>query len=393
MKELRIVLIFSLAVLLSNCVNNKNMQNDKDSLVIELNFNNSVDIHDVGLIDSIDILRLSNDAILGQVDKIVKHNNCIFLLDAFITKSVFVYDLSGNFIKQLVTIGKGPKECLQPMDIFVDKKENILAVVSRTDRKLLKYNLDNLNLMSVEKLPKPFFFLSNIENGYAGCMNNLIDDNKPFNLWTMSSSFELKNSLFKIPSSWNSIASGNIQPFSRYNDKVYYIQPYDFNIYCVDEKENKVSYKYDLGSNTWPSDIKEYEDIKRINESSPDRYIGGFYTFQETQNYLITRTVFKNEELLGVYNKKTRETYVAKPSSYSDKYLISFGKIIGMDENAIYSLVTAESVNKIIVGKDKYNDFESMYPIQVKNLREKFKGVFISEEYNPFLLIHYFSEE
>lgn len=393
MKEIRIVLIFLLVILLSNCVNNKNMLNDKDSLVIELNFNNSVDIHDTGLIDSIDILRLSNDAILGQVDKIVKHNNYVFLLDAFITKSVFVYDLSGNFIKQLVTIGKGPKECLQPMDIFIDKKENILAVVSRTDKKLLKYNLDNLNLMSVEKLPKPFFFLSNIENGYIGCMNNLIDDNKPFNLWTMSNSLELKNSFFEIPSSWNSIASGNIQPFSRYNDEVYYIQPYDFNIYCVNEKENKVSYKYDLGSNTWPSDIKEYEDIKRINENSPNRYIGGFYTFQETQNYLITRTVFKNEELLGVYNKKTRETYVAKPSSYSDKYLISFGKIIGMDENAIYSLVAAESVNKIIVGKDKYNDFESMYPVQVKNLREKFKGVFISEEDNPFLLIHYFSVE
>ena len=84
---------------------------------------------------------------------------------------------------------------------------------------------------------------------------------------------------------------------------------------------------------------------------------------------------------------------MAKPSSYSDKYLISFGKIIGMDENAIYSLVAAESVNKIIVGKDKYNDFESMYPVQVKNLREKFKGVSISEEDNPFLLIHYFSVE
>ena len=100
MKEIRIVSIFLLVILLSNCVNNKNMLNDKDSLVIELNFNNSVDIHDTGLIDSIDILRLSNDAILGQVDKIVKHNNYVFLLDAFITKSVFVYDLSGNFIKQ-----------------------------------------------------------------------------------------------------------------------------------------------------------------------------------------------------------------------------------------------------------------------------------------------------
>lgn len=390
MKEARALLIFLALIFFSNCTNNKNMCNDKDTLIVKMDFNDPVNIHDIDLIDSIDILRLSNDVILGKIDKVIMNNNRIFFLDAYISNSIFVYDTSGKFIKQIANFGQGPQECLQPTDIFIDKKENVLALVSRVDKKLLKYNLDSLNLISVEKLSKSFFHLINIEDGYVGYMNNLIDD-KPFNVWTMSNTLELKNNFFEISSSWNSKASGNIQPFSRYNNKVYYIQPYDLNVYHIDGDESKIAYKYDLGDITWPSDIKEYEDVEKVLESSPDKYIQGFYMFQETQNYLVSRVVFKNQELLGIYNKKTEKSYVAKPEVYSDKYLIPFGKIIGMDENAIYSLVDAASVKRNIVGKDEYNDFESMYPVQIRNLREKFKGISINEEDNSFLLIHHFN--
>lgn len=390
MKEIRALLVFFLIVLFCNCTNNKNMCNDKDALIVNMNFNDPINIHDVDLIDSIDILRLSNDVMLGKINKIVVDHNRIFLLDTFISNSIFVYDMAGNFIKQIANFGQGPKEFSQPTDIFIDEKENVLALVSRIDRKLLKYNLDDLNLISVEKLPKSFFHLIDIENGYAGCMNNLIDD-KPFNLWTMSNSLASITCFFEIPSSWNSKASGNVQSFSKYNDEVYYIQPYDLNVYSIDMNESKIAYKYDLGDIAWPANIKEYEEVEKVLESSPDRYIQGFYMFQETLNYLISRVIFKNQELLGIYNKKTGHSCVAKPEAYSDKYLIPFGKIIGMDENAIYSLVDAASVKRNIVGKDEYNDFESMYPTQIKNLREKFKNISINEEDNSFLLIHYFN--
>lgn len=390
MKETKALLVFLSIILFCNCTNNRNIKIDNDALIVKMDINNPVNIHDINFIDSIDILRLSNDVILGKVDKIIINNNLIFLLNRYAENSVFVYDVSGKFIKQISNLGQGPEEYLQPTDIFIDNKQNVLALVSRMDRKLLKYNLDNLNLISVEKLSKPFFNLIDIENGYAGFMNNLIDE-QPFNLWTMSNTLELQNSFFEIPDSWDSKASGNIQPFSKYNDKVYYIQPYDLNVYHIDKDDIKIAYKYDLGDFTWPSDMKEYEDVKRVLESSSDRYIQDFYMFQETQNYLISRVVFKNQELLGIYNKKTEKSCVAKPEAYSDKYLIPFGRIIGMDEKAIYSLVDAESVKRNIIGKDEYNDFESMYPTQIKNLREKFKGISISEEDNSFLLIHYFN--
>lgn len=52
-----------------------------------------------------------------------------------------------------------------------------------------------------------------------------------------------------------------------------------------------------------------------------------------------------------------------------DKYFISFEQIVGMDENAIYTLVEAASIKRNIEGKDEYNDFECIYPEQIKKIQ------------------------
>lgn len=389
MKKTHIASILFLVIAFINCTNKR--QYDNDTLIIEMDLNKTTSIHDIGLIDSINIVRLDNEIMFGRINKVIKSDNRFYLLDAFMTNSVIVYDTTGVLVKQIANIGRGPEEYLQPTDIFIDKNENVLGLISRMDKKLLKYNLADLNLIAVEKLPQTFFHVLNTHYGYVGYMNNLIE-NKPFNLWTMTKSLELEASFFDISSSWDSKASATIHPFSTYKDKTYYIQPYDFNIYCVNKNEKNILYKYDLGKNTWPSKIIAYEDVEKVRESSPYQYVEGFYMFQETKKHLITKMVFNGQELLGVYDKNTTKSYTATLDSYTNKYLVSFGQIVGMDENAMYTLVGAESVKRNIIGKDEYNDFESIYPEQIKNLREKFKDFTINEADNPFLLIHYFNK-
>ena len=337
--------------------------------------NNVVSIHKINLIDSLSILRLDNTVAIGRVDKVIRNNNHLYLLDAYVTNSVFVYDLNGNFIKQITNVGQGPEEYSQLTDIFIDRKEKVLALVSRMDKKLLKYDLENLEIKAVERTPKAFFYLTDTSNGYAGFMNNFIEDD-PFNLWLMSKSLELGDGFFKIPASESSKASGSIRPFSTYSEKTYYIQPYDFNIYHVNKKGNTVFCRFDFG---------------KVRNDDPGQYADNLYLFQETNNYMITKTVFKEKELLVIYDKKTKQTYTVRLDAYTNKYLIPFGRIAGMDESAIYTLVSAANVKRNIMGKDEYNDFESLYREQVGNLREKFKNANINEEDNPFLLIHYFN--
>ena len=387
MKNVYSLIVSFIVAVLCNC-NDEKGQVDDNAFIVEMNFDEKMSIHEVDLIDSLDIVRLDNHVMIGEVNKIIDYNNRLYVLDAFITKSVMVYDRTGNFVKQIADFGQGPAEYLQLTDIFIDAENDVLGLVSRLDKKLMKYSLHDLNLISVEKMPKSFFYLTKAQNYYVGYMNNYIETS-PFNLWTVSESLEIGTHFFKIASSWSSKSFSSMYPFSVYEDKLYYIQPYDFNVYCVGENERRIPYKFDMGKNTWPVNVSEYDEVERIKNDRPNQYVENLYMFQETQNHLIVRTVFKHQELLGVYDKKTKKSQVVKPEPYTDKYLIPFGEIIGMDENAIYSLVPAASVKKNIIGKEKYNDFESEYPQQTKNLREKFKNITIEEDDNPFLLIHY----
>ena len=74
---------------------------DENSLQrIEFDLNKQhVNIHDVGLISDIAIVNLANEeVILGEINKVIKKYDRIYILDKNKTHSVFIYDNSGNLI-------------------------------------------------------------------------------------------------------------------------------------------------------------------------------------------------------------------------------------------------------------------------------------------------------
>jgi hypothetical protein len=220
-------------------------------------------------------------------------------------------------------------------------------------------------------------------------MDNHIDNmDKPYNVWTMSGTLELKEGFFEIDPTWNS-KSLSVSVFSCYENKIYYITPLDFNVYCLENSVFSVACTFDFGKHTWPEGYKEFDKYKELLHGvnmGYHSYINRIENFQETKNHLITSVIHKGQTRLCVYNRETGETYIAEPDIY-DELLISFGQIINVDENAIYTLINASEIKELHNGKNEYNDFEAEYPEQIKRIREKFPHV--DEEGNPFLAIYY----
>ena len=374
-----------------SCTDSKQAYQDDNTVVIEVNIDDAIDIQNIHFIDSINITRLDNQVIFGQINKVITNSNYSFLLDAYTTQSVNIFDKKGNFVQQIANIGLGAHEYLQPTDIFIDSHDSILNLVSRIDKKVLKYSLGDFNLIKVCKMPYSFFHLqNNIQGGYVGFMNNFIAEER-YNLWTMSESLEPEKYFFEIDSSWDSKSSIAIYPFSIYKDSTYYIQPLDFNVYKIDRNNISTRYYFDLGIHALPEQTKTYNEIYKLRSEPNIDYIESLCFFQETPLFLITSFIYSHQTLLSVYNKKEKKSYVTKLTPYTNQYFIPFGEIVGIDENAIYSLVEARYIKRNIIGKDEYNDFESMYPNQIKKLRDKFENIEISDEDNPFLVTHYFN--
>jgi hypothetical protein len=307
-------------------------------------------------------------------------------MDKSQTRSVVVYDTSGHFVGLISKQGKGPEEYIQLTDIFIDPDDNTLNVVSRIDKKILKYDITGNRLLEVKKTPKSFTRLSKMKDGYVGYMGNYGEDGKmPYNIWTMSPDMKLENHFFDIARTWESIKLGDGSVFSTYNGNTNFITPMDYNIYHIEKDRVTVPYTFDLGKTEWPAEYKDHEQVtKMVNKS---RYILRFYNFQETPNHFIVHVLYGGQYLLGVYNKQSSVSHIARLEPYMDKYFFSFGQIIGFDEDTIYTLVDASDIKRMWNGKDQYNDYESKYPEQIKRLREKFPRV--SEDGNPFLVMYH----
>jgi hypothetical protein len=390
MGKRKIIIVLCLLSLFVKCTCSSNNENNEDILTLKFDFDKDpVNIYSTGLISKVEVFNLDcEEAIIGQIDKIIKHKNRIYLLDIWQTHSVFIYDTAGNFVRVIDDQGQGPDEYVQLLDLFINHEDETLNLVSRIDKKILKYDLEG-NFITTAKMPQMFYQMSKVKNGYIGYKANFIDNtDNPYNLWTLSNTMEIKEGFFEIDPTWNGISSAGLV-FSSYEDKIYYITPMDFNVYCLEDDVFSVAYTFDFGKCTWPEEYREFDKYEKLYEVNMGHhsYIYEIDNFQETKNHLIANVIHKGQTRLCIYNKQTGQTYIAEPDMYKDGLLVPFGLIKSIDENAIYTLIDASHIKMYHNGRNDYVDFEAKYPEQIKRLREKFPHV--DEEGNPFLAIFY----
>ena len=80
---------------------------------------------------------------IGEISYILVYKNRIFVLDTFQTKSVYIFDMQGNYIGQAGRVGQGPGEYTQPFAISIDEKnETPLLVVTDNILYMHYYTLD-----------------------------------------------------------------------------------------------------------------------------------------------------------------------------------------------------------------------------------------------------------
>ena len=375
--------------LLNGCKDKPIKSYYKEISSIKLDFQKKMkSVHDINLINDVDIISLDCDeVIIGNIDKVIKFDTIIYLMDKDQNKSIYLFNLQGDFIHSISNYGQGPEEYIQLTDMFIDPLDSSLNVLSRMDKKLFKYDLRGDELRVIEKTPKSFSSMKKTEKGYMANMGNYIEDmTKRSNLWLLNENVEITDHYFEIDEMWESRYSKGGSTFSDYKDMNYYITPMDYNIYMITDRGVNIKYIFDLGKLQWPKITKaDVTNDKKLRELI-DEYLFRFYNFQETDNHLIIKFLYKGQDLLGVYNKEKQEVNITTLEAYKDKYFFGFGDIIGFDEKTIYSIIDSEDIKRMWDGKDEYNNYEEKYPTQVANLRKKFKT--IREDGNPFLVMY-----
>jgi hypothetical protein len=90
----------------------------------------------------LEIVQLETNAncLIGEIDKVIRYDSLIYVLDSKLSKAVFIFNSNGEFIRKISTMGKGLGECLYLSDF--DIYDDNIYLISGFDRKLLKFNLE-----------------------------------------------------------------------------------------------------------------------------------------------------------------------------------------------------------------------------------------------------------
>ena len=94
------------------------------------------------------ILESGDDCVIGQIDDIQFFDGCIYILDYRKAKSLFVFDMEGNFIQKIGSVGNGPGEYTSPKDFTLDTDNRILFLRDHSNR-IHKYQLDGTYIHTI----------------------------------------------------------------------------------------------------------------------------------------------------------------------------------------------------------------------------------------------------
>lgn len=293
MEHLKCMLLFVVYLSIVSCQQKEN----KETLVVErveINFNvASFDNYkNLAVVKSTQIIPLSEDIkqdlVIGQIDKVIVLDSLIYIADTYM-KRLLVYDMQGQIVGRVGSIGGGPGEYTSLSDFCVGDKGEIYLYDSGSN-KMLEYDR---NLKFVDSSPISFkaeqfhligsdflFGLApyNNENRTLGKMTVLTDRSfTPITSALAHSDAVDHNYEF-------------LSPMTPCKDGTLYNRVIDNNVYLFD-KEGTISqsFHFDFGSLTISAD--DLKDINALMESHKEYC------------YVALPPVVVGDLLMGVLNK------------------------------------------------------------------------------------------
>ena len=337
------------------------VEHGPDLIVIDIS--KSRPVFESGALEESRLIQVSSEVSMGHIQKIQYAGGRFYWQDND-RHALHVTDTAGHWVKTIDKRGRGAEEYLELSDFFVNERDASLNLLSRPDKKHFKYSLDDFSLLGVARLPKMATSMYPRPGGYVLWMGNYSEDVRhPDNLWLTDELLKTEVSFLPIHPETESRYSMSSVAFSSLSDTVYYLDNYEQTVYAVSGRKCVPLWRFE--SRQEDLSVRRFQAVN-----------GGFclQVLCQGQYYLVFHD----------FHRQSTDVYSLEPCK--GRYFHSFGEIVAMDAQGVYCLIDAWSLHRIWEGHDQYNDFESMFPAQIKRMREDFPEV--DSAGNPFLAVY-----
>lgn len=342
----------------------------------------------IDFIEPYDIFQPDSQIFLGNIKKILTFGSLYYLLDEE-QKAVIILDNKGRLISEINRKGRAYNEYIDLNDIFIDEVKQELYLLSRESKKLLVFDIKGKDLLRTLSIPKRFCSMEKLEHGYIGYMGNYTEEvSHSYNFFLLNEKMKVIDESVKINQSTESRYNRDVAVFSKNNDEVSMIAEYDYRIYRFHKGNFSIAYEIDFGDLAYPEgeNIFVNDPIKQMQLEAS--YIKRFQRVQETENYLFIYFIFQGQEYALVHDKTTQKALcISLQDGIQDLFPAAFGSVVGTTQNLIISTIEAESIHDLFRGKNKHNDFDKMYPNELKKFRQTIKKVNYNNP-NPYIIVY-----
>lgn len=314
--------------------------------------------------DSIKIIPLetTDESLIGRIDKVIYHDNRIYVMDQVLSKSVLAFNSDGKYLFNIGNNGKGPGEYDEPNDIAIDQFSNKIMIWCNNNRKILSYYFDGTFFEEI-KLDYLFDSFSVVGPGIFALYidrTNYVDNGIKIkhHLLIVNKSGEVLKHEFEF----GNLTKGGFNFFNN-NIHSYSVSPgYSNSIFRIGPDSISLKYQIEFGKHTIPEDFFKFPKYI-FNEELEHSDYAFLKSFSESENYLLFSFVYKSMIYNGFYFKKEEKLYFANLFLNDFAGLVKGGAILTGNNDLFLSYFEPYQIESI---KDILNRSQNDN-IQIKN--------------------------
>lgn len=309
---MKIICFFLLPLLLFSGCDEQPNNTVGDVQVVKIDIDNAQDI--TPSILSMRFLKLNTadgEALIGRVNKIVRHNRYLYIHDIMDSKELFVYDMDGQFKFKLNKKGRGAEEYISISDFIVDNKNGDIIILDVNGRKIITYdkNGDYVNSFPI-KYNANSIMLS--DDKFILDKGNYPTDGSDNYLSVLDRS---GNTVIDIFPKRKNMDNFNVTPLTtlwEFQDTIRYLPSVSNNVYSIVDNNVEVKYHFDFGS-FWPNE----DFINRVKDETFPLFVGRALTdegyavyvnYMESKSFVHVNFYRNNQFYMTFMNKYTGAT-------------------------------------------------------------------------------------
>lgn len=299
-------------------------------------FNSNMDLNDVIYDIELIPLETTSKSIIGNIHNILYDSNFYFIHDMRNNK-LLRFSESGKFLNSIGSIGKGPQELLRIKDVAINTKKKFISILDSKSRKISRYRYSGEFIDS-----KPFYYMvSEHEYGNNSLVfgASIVQKNKDIPLIesyrliladTNSSPLGLA---FKTPE--NSFIYETIKPLRKFNNSIYYHQPFSNGIWKVKDNSLIPFIKFEFEKNGFPDEVwkKEISTNELISLKDKHVYFSGNYISNDDFSFF---KFYSNKKVSSMFlNTKSKKIIYGRGFKFTkdNPSMLLYGDPIGVGEN------------------------------------------------------------